>query len=73
MGKRLIQSEKTPETDTAPKPPQTESTTANGNKLTLTDEQKLLVEGWEQSHGRKMTDQEIQFGIDYWDTTVGEL
>ncbi len=44
-----------------------------GTRLELTPEQKLLVEGWEKAHGRKMTEQEIRFAVELWNSTVGEL
>jgi hypothetical protein len=44
-----------------------------GTRLELTAEQKGLVAGWEAAHGRRMTEQEILFGIELWTKTVGEL
>ena len=68
-----MQSEKTAKSEDNPKPLHAEPTTETGTELNLTAEQRSLVEGWEQSHGRKMTAQEIRFGIELWNATVGEL
>jgi hypothetical protein len=68
-----MQSEKTAKSEDNPKPLHAKLTTETGTELNLTAQQKLLVEGWEKAHGRKMTEQEIKFGIELWNATVGEL
>ncbi len=65
--------EKPPEPDKSPTAQPSEPTAETGIRLKLTAEQRLLVEGWENAHGRKMTEQEIRFGIELWNSTVGEL
>lgn len=62
-----------PESASHSNPPKEEFTNETGTELQLTAEQSSLVEGWEQSHGRRMTEQEIRFGIELWNSTVGEL